>query len=118
MFPRNWLLSRNAPGRTVRLTLRSCSSFKGRDVTVVGGGASATELATLLHEAGCQVRMVAEGDSPLRLIPALASTFPRPDNSEADFLSRPELEVSISHRFAASFHGLPKSVRSRLVKGF
>ena len=37
--------------------------FKGRDVTVVGGGASATELATLLHEAGCQVRMVARRQS-------------------------------------------------------
>jgi hypothetical protein len=29
--------------------------FKGRDVTVIGGGASAAELATLLHAAGSNV---------------------------------------------------------------
>jgi cation diffusion facilitator CzcD-associated flavoprotein CzcO len=37
--------------------------FKGRDVTVIGGGASATELATLLHEAGSKVRLVARQPS-------------------------------------------------------
>jgi len=34
------------------------SRFKGQDVTVVGGGASALDLAALLHEIGAQVRLV------------------------------------------------------------
>ncbi len=32
--------------------------FRGRDVTVVGGGSSAIDLAALLHEGGASVRMV------------------------------------------------------------
>jgi thioredoxin reductase len=32
--------------------------FSGRDVTVVGGGSSAIDLATLLHEAGARVRVL------------------------------------------------------------
>jgi len=32
--------------------------FRGRDVTVVGGGSSAIDLAALLHEGGARVRMV------------------------------------------------------------
>ena len=41
------------------------SRLRGRDVTVIGGGASATELATLLYEAGSIVRMVARNPSVL-----------------------------------------------------
>lgn len=39
------------------------SRFKGQDVTVVGGGASALDLAALLHEAGAEVRLVARRPS-------------------------------------------------------
>jgi hypothetical protein len=39
------------------------SQFAGRDVTVVGGGASALDLVTLLHETGAQVRLVARRPS-------------------------------------------------------
>jgi cation diffusion facilitator CzcD-associated flavoprotein CzcO len=35
------------------------TQFAGRDVTVLGGGASAIDLAMLLHEAGASVRLVA-----------------------------------------------------------
>jgi thioredoxin reductase len=37
--------------------------FRGRDVTVLGGGASAIDLAGLLHEAGAKVRLVARASS-------------------------------------------------------
>jgi hypothetical protein len=39
------------------------SQFAGRDVTVVGAGASALDLTALLHDAGAQVRLVARRPS-------------------------------------------------------
>jgi thioredoxin reductase len=39
------------------------SQFSGRDVTVVGAGASALDLTALLHDAGAQVRLVARKPS-------------------------------------------------------
>lgn len=39
------------------------SQFSGRDVTVVGSGASALDLAALLHEAGAQVRLLSRRSS-------------------------------------------------------
>lgn len=38
------------------------SDFKGRDVTVIGGGSSAVDIATLLHEAGATVSLIARRD--------------------------------------------------------
>jgi thioredoxin reductase len=38
---------------------RDLHQFKGRDVVVIGGGASAIDLAALLHESGATVRLVA-----------------------------------------------------------
>jgi hypothetical protein len=37
---------------------RELNQFKGRDVTVIGGGQSALETAALLHEAGAEVRLL------------------------------------------------------------
>ena len=39
--------------------------FRGRDVSVLGGGSSAAELAVLLHEAGVKVRLITRGRGPL-----------------------------------------------------
>jgi len=36
--------------------------FAGRDVTVVGAGSSAIDIATLLHEAGADTHLIARGD--------------------------------------------------------
>ena len=92
--------------------------FKGRDVTVVGGGASATELATLLHEAGCQVRMVARRQSielhtRLKLPRSLAQTIRWPISPVG-----PGWKSRFFTDLPHVFHGLPKPVRSRLAKGF
>ena len=38
------------------------SGFAGRDVTVIGGGSSAVDIATLLHEAGARTSLVARRD--------------------------------------------------------
>lgn len=39
------------------------AQFAGRDVTVVGAGASAIDIATLLHEAGANTRLIARRES-------------------------------------------------------
>lgn len=41
----------------------SLEPFKGRSVVVIGGGASATDIAALLHEVGAQVQLVARQES-------------------------------------------------------
>jgi thioredoxin reductase len=92
--------------------------FKGRDVTVLGGGASATELATLLHEAGCHVRMVARRQSielhtRLKLPRSLFQTIRWPISPVG-----PGWKSRFLTDFPHIFHGLPKPVRSRLAKGF
>jgi thioredoxin reductase len=92
--------------------------FKGRDVTVLGGGASATELATLLHEQGCQVRMVARRTSVdlhtrLELPRSLAQIIRGPISPVG-----PGWKSRFFTDLPHIFHLLPKPVQSRLVKGF
>lgn len=92
--------------------------FTGRDVTVIGGGASAIDLATLLHEAGATVRIVARRrslqvhrrDAPLRTI---AQRLRRPVSSIG-----PGWKSRFFTDLPQVFHQLPHSVRNRLVKGF
>ena len=92
--------------------------FKGRDVTVIGGGASATELATLLHEQGASVRMVARRPS-IELHSRME--LPRPF---VESVRRPISPVGPGwkHLFFArlplAFHNLPKQAQYRLIKGF
>jgi thioredoxin reductase len=92
--------------------------FKGRDVTVIGAGASATELATLLHEQGCQVRMVARRPSielhtRLELPRSLAQTIRWPISPIG-----PGWKSRFFTDLPHIFHGLPKAMQSRLVRGF
>jgi len=92
--------------------------FKDRDVAVIGGGASATELATLLHEQGCRVRMVARRPSielhtRLELPRPLAQRIRRPISTVG-----PGWKSRFFTDLPHIFHGLPKLVQSRLVKGF
>jgi thioredoxin reductase len=92
--------------------------FKGRDVTVVGGGASATELATLLHEAGCEVRLVARRPSielhtRLELPRSLAQTIRWPISPVGPGW-RSRFFTDLPH----VFHDIPKPVQHRLIKGF
>ncbi len=92
--------------------------FRERDVTVIGGGASATELATLLYEAGANVRMVARRSSielhtRMALPRSLGETIRQPVSS---------IGPGWRHRFFTDlplvFHNLPKSAQHRLAKGF
>jgi thioredoxin reductase len=92
--------------------------FKGRDVTVMGGGASATELATLLHEGGCEVRLVArrasiELHTRLELPRSLAQTIRWPISPVG-----PGWRSRFFTDLPRVFHSLPKPVQYRLIKGF
>src|SRR5262249_17995529 len=95
-----------------------CSPFKGRDVTVVGAGASATELATLLHEAGANVRLVARRQS-IELHGRMSDQRPL-----AETIRRPISPIGPGWRsrfftdLPLAYHRLPRKVQSRLVKGF
>jgi thioredoxin reductase len=94
------------------------SRFKGRDVTVIGGGASATELATLLHEAGSNVRMVArrpsvELHSRMEISRTLAQSIRRPLSPIG-----PGWKSRFFTDLPLAFHILPKPVQYRLIKGF
>jgi thioredoxin reductase len=92
--------------------------FKGRDVTVVGAGASASELATLLYEAGANVRMVARRPS-VELHTRMPSSRPL-----AQRIRRPTSTIGPGwkSRFFTDlplvFHRLPRPVQNHLVKGF
>jgi len=92
--------------------------FKDRDVTVIGAGASATELATLLHEAGSKVRMVSrqlpiELHTRMQLPRPLAQTIRRPSSPIG-----PGWESRFFTDLPVIFHHLPKLVQDHLVKGF
>jgi thioredoxin reductase len=88
------------------------SRFRGTDVTVLGAGASAIDLAVLLHEAGAKVRLVTRRKS----LPIHARMrLPRP---LSDRLREPMSEIGPSWRSwfftnaAPLFHRFP--VRRRL----
>jgi thioredoxin reductase len=92
--------------------------FKGRDITVVGGGASATELATLLHEAGSNVRVVVRQpsvdlQSRMQLPRPLAQKIRRPMSPVG-----PGLRSRFFTDLPLVFHHLPEPIQNRLVKGF
>jgi hypothetical protein len=90
--------------------------FKGRDVTVLGAGASAIDLAVLLHEAGARVRLVTRR----KCLPIHARMrLPRP---LSDRLRQPMSEIGPSWRSwfftnaAPLFHRLPARRRLKWVK--
>jgi len=92
--------------------------FKDRDVTVIGAGASATELATLLHEAGSNVRMVSRQRSivlhtRMQLPRPLARTIREPLSPIG-----PGWKSRFFTDLPVVFYHLPKLVQDRLVKGF
>jgi cation diffusion facilitator CzcD-associated flavoprotein CzcO len=91
--------------------------FAGRDVAVVGGGASATDIAALLHAAGAHVTLVARA-------PQLA--FQGPPNtgrrSLKERLRWPRSGIGngwksvLCARLPLAFYRLPESVRLRTVR--
>ena len=75
--------------------------FKGRKVAVIGAGASAADVAGLLHEAGAEVHLIARGSlipfhNKMRLPRPLYDRLRHPSTQD-----RPRMAVSSLHQVAA-----------------
>lgn len=96
---------------------KDCSPFKGRDVTVLGAGASAIDTAIALHEAGANVRIIARR----KVIPFHVA----PDNDEPTILQqlrKPDSGIGPGWRsfFCTNapllFHRLPQKLRLEITR--
>jgi thioredoxin reductase len=91
--------------------------FKGRSVLVIGGGASAIDLAAVLHDAGADVRLIAR-QSVLKF----HSTPTGKPRSQWQQIRHPQsgLGPGLRSRFFSDapglFHYLPQSLRLKIVE--
>jgi len=95
---------------------REVSQFKGREVAVIGSGASAIDLAQLLHEEGAKVRIVARAPHiEYNKVPDAA------DETLIGRIQRPASGIGRGWRslFCAEapllFHRLPQSLKRRAI---
>jgi thioredoxin reductase len=92
------------------------SSFAGRDVTVLGGGSSAVDLATLLHEAGATTTLVARR-STLRFAtrtPGPRSRWQRVRHPSSGL--GPGLRSWVSENMPGLFRFLPGNARLEIIR--
>ncbi len=97
---------------------QTADQFKGREVIVLGAGASATNLAALLHESGASVRMVArrrelEIHTPMQIPRPLIDRLRAPLSPlDPGWRSRAYSELPLLFRF------LPERKRLRVVRTY
>jgi thioredoxin reductase len=93
-------------------------NFKGRKVAVIGGGSSATDLAGLLHEADCDVSLVARQTA----LNFPGKPTPGEERSLWQRIRHPQsgLGPGVRSRFYSDapllFHSLPAQVRLKTVR--
>ena len=98
---------------------RDPAKFRNRDVTVLGAGASAVDLAVLLKEAGARVTLVARRER-LKFHTPPSATGP----SAWQAMRHPSSPIGPGWRarlysdFPTAFHRLPQSLRFHVVKTF
>jgi cation diffusion facilitator CzcD-associated flavoprotein CzcO len=91
--------------------------FKGREIAVVGAGASALDLAALLHEAGASVQLIARRpairfhDPPSKTPPTLSTRLRRPMTGIG-----PGWKLFFCANAPWAFHRLPEGYRVESVK--
>ena len=90
--------------------------FRGRDVTVIGGGASAIDLAALLHENGASVRMITrqpelQVHTKMRLPRPLGDRIRYPMSGMG-----PSWRSVIYAKAPFAFYHLPEELRLRIVR--
>ncbi len=89
--------------------------FSGRDVAVIGGGASAVNLAALLHKVGAHVTLIARR-------PAIGYCGPPSDRTLLQRLKEPESGLGTGWRSWACcampmvFHAMPEAFRVMVVR--
>jgi thioredoxin reductase len=92
------------------------SSFRGKSVAVVGAGASAVDIAAILHEEGAQVQLVARRQ---QIAFHSKAKEPRPLNQRVRY-PRSGLGLGWSSRFCEDapllFHAMPQNFRFRFVR--
>jgi thioredoxin reductase len=96
---------------------REVEPFRGKSVAVIGGGASALDLAALLHDAGAKVQLVARQTSlkfhnkPTGKPRSLWERMQRPQTGLG-----PGWRSSFYANAPAAFHFLPESLRLEIVR--
>ncbi len=96
---------------------RTLNHFKDREVTVVGAGASALDLAALLHQAGARVQIVAR--KPVIRFHDPPGPLPRPFLERVQFPSTPigpGWRLLFLTRGPLAFRHLPERFRLRAVR--
>lgn len=95
---------------------KDVSRFEGRRVAVIGAGASAIDLAGLLHEAGADTHLIARRSA---IAFHEAPTEPRPITQRV-FNPRSGLGLGWRSRLCTDapllFHSMPKKIRTRAVQ--
>jgi thioredoxin reductase len=93
------------------------SGFAGRDVTVIGGGSSAVDIATLLHEAGARTSLVSRR-SALRFssptLPGERSRWQRIRHPSSGL--GPGLRSWVCQKFPNQFRYLPGRARLIIIR--
>jgi thioredoxin reductase len=90
--------------------------FRGRDVVVIGGGSSAIDVATLLHEGGTSVRLVARGNH-VHIHEKMKLPRPLWDRIRAPMSGvGPGWRNLIYTEAPQLFHTLPEHIRLRIVR--
>ena len=93
--------------------------FKGREVAVVGGGASALDLAALLHQGGAQVQVIARKpvirfhDPPQQQEPSFLDRLPTPITGIG-----PGWKLFLCTNAPLLFRQMPQEFRFDKVRGF
>jgi hypothetical protein len=93
------------------------SEFAGRKVIVVGGGASATDIAALLHAQGTHVELLSRKpiEFHTRTDPKSRTLWKR--IREPNLGLGPNLRSAVYTAFPGLFHLLPRDVRLRITRG-
>ena len=94
---------------------RDVSRFKGRDVAVLGAGASAIDLAALLTDSGANVQIIARDESVrFHAPPADATPFKRIGNPRSGI--GPGWRSFFCANMPLAFHRLPEALRLRITR--
>jgi hypothetical protein len=98
---------------------RDLGGFKGRQVAVIGAGASALDLAGLLHEAGAEVSLVARRTAIAWTAPPLSPDRPLWQRIRYPISGMgPGLRSRLYEDAPMLFRYLPQTTRLRIVKTF